>query len=168
MKRTISLILALCLMATLFVGCSGGSSSSGGSSAGSSGPQTKTYVMDCGMSITAETGLSKMSLDGYDAYYTSNDIGFVLLKEDKYEGMTLAEYADLLAEVNGYDAMTMNAYGLYTTNHTFTNAGSTFWYYTTAHETEDSFIMLQFFCFEKDRAEYESYFAEWSASLTEN
>ena len=156
--KKIALILALVLALSLVAGCG----------AGSEGVQSEVYTLDCGFTIEGEKGLKNVGLDGYDAYYSNNDTGFVMLQEYKNGvEMTIEEYAELLCQVNGYDAMTKSEYGLYTTNHTYTDSSMTFWYYTTVHETEDAFIMLQFFCFEKDRETYEPYFAQWSASLTE-
>ena len=155
--KKIAFVLALVLALSLMAGCGG-----------SGAVKSQVYDLDCGFTIEGEKGLKDIGLDGYDAYYSNNKTGFLLLREYKNGiEMTIDEYAELLTQVNGYDPMVKNEYGMYTTNHTYTESGMTFWYYTTVHETEDAFLMLQFFCFEKDREDYEASFAKWSASLTE-
>lgn len=130
------------------------------------------YDLGGGYSITACAGLSPMELAGYHAYYANNDVGFAMLVESKADGSladyTLEDYCAALIEVNGYDPFEKNAYGLYETEHTYSSATSSFWYYTTVHETEDAFIMLQFFTFTENEAELRPSFEQWSATLTYN
>ena len=130
------------------------------------------YQMDCGFTVAFEQGATVLELDGYDAYYTTDTTGLVLLVENKeeygLEGMTLEEYAQLLSEVNGYESMKLNSYGVYTAEHTYSDGTNTFWYYTTAHETEDAFIMLQMFTFAGMKEKYLPSFEMWSAGLQYN
>ena len=138
----------------------------------SGGVSGEVYQLDCGFTVAFEQGATALELDGYDAYYTTDTTGMVLLVENKaeygLEGMTLEEYAQLLSEVNGYESMKLNSYGVYASQHTYSDGTSTFWYYTTAHETEDAFIMLQMFTFEELKDEYLASFEMWSAGLQYN
>ena len=132
----------------------------------------EVYQLDCGFTVAFEQGAAAMDLDGYDAYYTTNTSGLVLLIENKVEygleDMTLEEYAQLLAEVNGYESMKLNSYGMYAVEHTYSDGTNTFWYYTTAHETEDAFVMLQMFTFAELKDDYYPSFEMWSAGLQYN
>lgn len=125
------------------------------------------YDLDCGITLLAADGLEAYSVEGITAYYANNVTGFALLKEEKYEGMTLEEYAAAICQVNGYEDMSLNAYGKYSTEHTYTDGSVTYWYYTTVHETSDAYMMLQYFCYEEDIDTYRPYFELWSSSVEE-
>lgn len=128
------------------------------------------YDLGGGYSLTACSGLAPTTVAGYHAYYAGNDVGFAVLVESKdggsLSGYTLEDYCAALIDVNGYDPFEMNPYGLYETEHTYSSATSTFWYYTTVHETEDAFIMLQFFTFAENAEEMRASFEKWSTTLT--
>lgn len=128
-----------------------------------------TYELSCGMEILAPEGLETMAVEGITEYYANALCGFAVIQEEKYEGYTLADYADAICQVNGYDAMTVNAYGDYCTEHVYDDGtGNGFWYYTTVHETETNFYMLQIFCYESEMEEMRSNAELWSSTFVES
>lgn len=131
--------------------------------------ETQVYSID-GFQLTAPANLPNVGMEGYNAYYINNEVGFVLLVENKaelgLEEYTLQDYAEALTQNNGYDPYVRNSYGVYATEYSYSASGYDFWYYTTVHETEDAFVMLQFLTMAELAEQYAPLFEQWSAGLT--
>lgn len=125
----------------------------------------KTYQLNCGMEITTLDGMMEIDMDGYDAFVTDNQLVLVLLKEEKYEGWTLDDYAAAVAEANAIDAFALNEAGIPAASYTAEVEGLCYYFYLTVHETEDAFWLCQFYTVESLVDAYLPSFPAWSASL---
>lgn len=126
-----------------------------------------THSLSCGMEVTAPDDMIEYAYDGFIAVLMSNDAGYMLSEEEKYEGWTLEDYAAALAEANGIP-FEQDEYGNWAAAFTSEANGITYVYYITCHETDSSFLMSQFYCTEGMYETYGPYFPAWSASLNTN
>jgi hypothetical protein len=134
--------------------------------------ETQVYEVSGGYTVSAPAGLGEMDMPGYNGYFANSEVGFVVLVENKaelgLEGYTLEDYCAALCSVNGYDPFVKNEYGVYVTEYTYSDTNYSFWYYTTALDTEEAFIMLQYYTFADLAEDYRPIFAQCATTLEHN
>lgn len=121
------------------------------------------YDLSCGLTVSGPNRMEELQQEGYAAFCASNTVGLCILLDERDEGETLEDYAALISEINGYDAMEADAYGNLAT--AYYSDDGVYWYYTSVHEALDGFCILQYYCYAEDQAVYESYFPAWSAEI---
>lgn len=126
------------------------------------------YDLNCGFVLYAEDGLEFIEDDSFTDFLANDYMLFLSTleaKADLTDVDTLADYADLIAEVNELDAFTVDAYGNLATTYTFSEGAVGWWYYTVVKETDDTFCLVQFVCLMEDMEGYANLFPGWAASL---
>ena len=183
MKKTIVVLLALCLVLSL-AGCG---QSFGGTpdevaplirvqplEGDPLEPETKGlkhYELESGVSFYATKGLQETQVDGMAAYLRSGYFLVMVIEEPKsgtaLEGVSLEEYGAMLASSNGLEPFVADAYGtLATTNIAGSDTSEElFFYYVTIHESEQSIWLVQVACVDDLAENHAQDLAKWSATF---
>ena len=172
MKRTaffLALLMALCL----FTACGGESAGNiaepNDNSVTVDSSNAKQYTLDCGISITAEKGLTESQQPSFTAVLDGRNMAVMFLAESKAlmpAGSTLDDYANLIESGNKLSTpFTEDSDGNLYNSYSRTIDGDDFFYALTVKESPDSFWLIQMSCREKDRAHYEPLFAQWLATV---
>lgn len=155
--KKLSLLLALVLILGLFAGC------------GDSAPTSREYTLECGITLTAESGLTEKEQPAFTTSLQGRNSMILFLEESKAMlggDMDLEQYADIIVSGNRLtEGFAEDASGNYATSYTRDVDGSKFFYYVTVHETASSFWMVQMACMESKQETYEPLFREWAATI---
>lgn len=104
------------------------------------------------LTITLTSRFAEKEVIGFTSTYQSTDVLVFVLEEDKDQldyGLTLEKYAKLILEVNKLDDVDYEKEDDYICfEYTKNVSGKDYYYYARAYETEDSFWLIQFACFE--------------------
>ncbi len=127
-----------------------------------------------GLEITLTSGFAVKEQEGYTVCFDSIEVAVFTLKEEKsaFSGLgkiTLADYATFVQTANAdkkpgeiatEDGVT---YMEYTVNNE--DDGNVYKYFTTVHEADDAFWLVQFCAKESVYAESRPYFFTWAKSV---
>lgn len=159
MKKNIAIALLLCLVLTLFTGC--GKSALVG--------QPATFEKE-GLTVTLTDTFQEQTNTGATAYFFSNDVLVVGLKEEfsnfsNWENTTVEDYAALVLQANEMRADIQNDNGLiyFIYNKTISNRDYT--YFATVHKGTEAFWLVQFACLSKDYDTLENAIRQYAASI---
>ena len=104
------------------------------------------------LTITLTNKFVEKDVIGFTSTYQSTDVLVFVLEEDKDQlnsGLTLEKYAKLILEVNKLDDVDYEEEDDYIYfEYTKDVSGKDYYYYARTYETEDSFWLIQFACFE--------------------
>lgn len=164
MKRIVPVFLAVCMIITVFSGCSL-FSAKGGSDKEFSGE---------GLTITLTDSFRIAEVEGYTLCYDSFDVGVFALKETfsdypTLEGLTLDDYKGYVLEANkdkspkedaSFDGLTVLKY-----EYRVEAKKANFTYFVSLYKARDAFWLVQFACKSSVYAEYEPYFVKWAKSV---
>ena len=161
MKRRITKLLSLCLMACLMLTACGGT--------------TKTTEFSCdGLTMTVPADYRQMTGEEVQAYtfaLTNNKTILMGLREEKAifrsfgMELTLDDYMQIIREANQQE-MTVDTYnGQYMIKFESVVEGNRFKYLASVYESEDAFWLIQFGCPESDFEDFRGDFFEQLLSV---
>ena len=111
-------------------------------------------------------------VEGYTCAYASNYALVLILEEEKSiltgYADNMDEYVNLVVQANKGKGVTAANYenGRPIFEYTVVSDGATYAYYTSAYESEESFWLVQFACYESDYATLRPLFVQWADSVT--
>ena len=170
MKRVFALILASCMLLALAAcGSSNANAEATTPPTAETAPQLPTTSLgDTGVQITLpeEMGFEAQTseLNDYFAVSANSDCAIVvnIANKSDYTGLSLAEYADGSAEVNGAEGAAQDADGNY--YFTYINEDG-YHFYTAVREGADKYYRVGFYCFSDGWASFSEQFAQWAATI---
>ena len=118
--------------------------------------------------------VQKDDLQGYDFVYDNQEIAIFGIKETKeslatlgYEGIKLAEYADLLISLYQVENISKEVKGDHVVFSYVTGTESGDFYYTIGiYENANEFWIVNYACAVENRSKYESLFKAWADLVT--
>lgn len=134
-----------------------------------------TYSTADGFSVTMHEGMEYFTAEGFDAAWSDEDCMVCVLREgfDEYEdcgldlaSMSLEEYADLTAGLNGLEPFTADEFGNRFTTYSGTADGEDYFYHAVVYKGSDSFWLVTFACRDDLREDYAQRFTLWSSTVT--
>ncbi len=164
MKKTLSLIIAVCALFTL-VSCGG----------------KKAYEADAksfsskGMTIELTEAFEETSMEGYSVVYNSNEVAVYIIKEpfevfEETENMSFEKYTEFLLESNKDKSPTQvsKENGFASMEYSYKNdeTDKNYKYFTAIFEGPDAYWCVQFVCEENVSEEYMPYFINWAKTVT--
>ena len=124
------------------------------------------------MTITLSSEFREADYEGFTKCYESYNMGVSVLKESfaQYpilEDYTLEEYGDAVMWANGLTDSSLTPYAdfMYFTYTSTDDAGNTFGYLATVHQSNDAFWLIQFSTLEEKYPDYESQFLQWAETV---
>ena len=128
------------------------------------------YNLDCGISLYAVAGMEKQSAPGFTEAIGSRKAIIRVMQDNKEKndlvGLSLQEYADLVAKANDLEPFTQDNHGnLHVNFYSNDTAGVEYYNNLTVKETEDSFWVFQMTCAAEDQASYDREFTIWATSI---
>lgn len=185
--KKICLMLALCLLLSLFAGCAGKTSEEPeetyalipvapleGQALPVDTDGMKQYTMNCGLTFYGPSGLKEEETEAMAGYMKSAYHLVMVIREDKtgtvLENATAEEYAAMLAGSNNLEPFITDRYGNLATTYTaagYEEASEDFYYYVTVKEGADCFWLIQIVCPVSLSEMSADEMAQWSATFTE-
>lgn len=133
--------------------------------------QPQDFTVD-NMTITLNSEFREADYEGFTKCYESYNMGVSVLKESfsQYpilEDYTLEEYGDAVMWANGLTDSSLTPYAdfMYFTYTSTDDAGNTFGYLATVHQSNDAFWLIQFSTMEEKYPDYESQFLQWAETV---
>ena len=133
--------------------------------------QPQDFTVD-NMTITLSSEFRAADYEGFTQCYESRNMGVSVLKESfsQYpilEDYTLEEYGDAVMWANGLTDSSLTPYAdfMYFTYTSTDDAGNTFGYLATVHQSNDAFWLIQFSTLEEKYPDYESQFLQWAETV---
>ena len=133
--------------------------------------QPQDFTVD-NMTITLNSEFREADYEGFTKCYESYNMGVSVLKESfsQYpilEDYTLEEYGDAVMWANGLTDSSLTPYAdfMYFTYTSTDDAGNTFGYLATVHQSNDAFWLIQFSTLEEKDPDYERQFLHWADSV---
>ena len=128
------------------------------------------YNLDCGISLYAVPGMQKQNAPGFTECIGSRKAIVLVMRDDKAAndlvGLSLQEYADLVAKANDLEQFTQDNYGnLHVNFYSTDSAGVEYYNNLTVKETDDCFWVFQMTCAAEDQASYDREFTVWATSI---
>lgn len=124
------------------------------------------------MTITLSSEFREADYEGFTKCYESYNMGVSVLKESfsQYpilEDYTLEEYGDAVMWANGLTDSSLTPYAdfMYFTYTSTDDAGNTFGYLATVHQSNDAFWLIQFSTLEEKYPDYGSQFLQWAETV---
>lgn len=129
------------------------------------------YTMRQGLTIYAENGLEHHDAKGFTDSLANRNVLILTMADDKQTNnltnLTLADYADLVANSNKLQKFQTDMYGnLYTTFYSSDDAGLEYYNMICVKETKDQFWVCQMTCLSNDQVNYAKEFALWASSIS--
>ena len=127
----------------------------------------ETVLGDTGFSVQlpADAGFAQQASEKHEFFGTGMNGSFAIMaSRDEKGDYNMETYAKELAEVNGAEEAKIAADG----NYYFTRSDGQYTFYTALRQTEENFCRITFYCFTKDRTEFESLFVEWATTIRYN
>jgi hypothetical protein len=162
MKKILK-VLSIVLLITIICGCSQIAK-----------VNTKEYSVD-ELKITMADGMVEKSAVGYTKYLEAKDYSFALVKEtfEDYknanleinENSSVKEYMEFVLDANGINSDLIENNNLIYTKYTKTISSNDYFYMVFGYKSDDSFWIVNLYCFEKDKDNYENTFIEWAKSV---
>ena len=181
------LILALCLLISLFSGCAANTGSAPeetytliaveplqGDPLPVNTDNMREYTMKCGLTFFGPSSLKEEETEAMAGYMKSGYHIVMVIREDKpgtvLENATAEEYAEMLSSSNGLTPFRYDRYGSLATTYTAESdeeGNEDFFYYVTVKESEDCFWLIQIVCPVSLSIEGADEIAQWSATFRE-
>ncbi len=137
--------------------------------------KTKEYSLK-GLHITMADDMVESSVVGYTSYLQGVDYSFASVKEsfEDYkaaqleidETSSVEDYMKFIAKVNQVDTEVIEKDNLVYIKYTKTVGGNDYYYMAFAYKSDDSFWLVNLFCFDKDKEKYEPIFIKWAKTVT--
>ena len=129
------------------------------------------YTMPAGLRIYAEDGLDPQDAKGFSGALANANVLILAMADDKQTnnltGMSLEDYAKLVASSNGLDEFQTDMYGnLYTTFPSTDSNGLDYYNALFVKESGDSFWVCQMTCQDSDQLSYAMEFPLWASSIS--
>lgn len=129
---------------------------------------------DAGMTVTLTNEFKKATAEGYTTAYDSKNVAVFALKESFSSApgmadMTLAQYANLVLQANGYTSSQVHtADGLTWFEFDFTNTQTNekYHYFAYMYKANDAFWLVQFATLSENVQTYKADIAGWAKSVT--
>lgn len=167
MKKILSIVLCLLLQLSLLAACS---------SADSSDPYSglTLYESEAGISLYMAKGFSKNSAEGVACAYSKGSTGLACnvesieaLESFGYSSLSEADYAQLIMDAYGYDAVPQtDEYGLTYVIYEQEVTGIPYTYVAFFIKGETVFWAANFMCPTTDLSKNEADFHLWASSIT--
>ncbi len=136
--------------------------------------ELETYSLPNGLTLQMEKGMVESSDENFDAFFAGQNAAMAGVRESAEEfemigydlySLSIEEYADMVAESNGFDGFQKNENGslIYTYVRNFD--GDDYFYYTTVKKGPDCFWVINFFCPNEYSEEYLPKFNRWAESV---
>ena len=185
--KKLCLILALCLLISLFSGCAANTGSAPeetytliaveplqGDPLPVNTDNMREYTMKCGLTFFGPSSLKEEETEAMAGYMKSGYHLVMVIREDKagtvLENATAEEYAAMLSGSNGLDPFITDRYGNLATTYTaagYEEANEDFFYYVTVKEGADCFWLIQIVCPVSLSVTGADEMAQWSATFRE-
>jgi len=135
---------------------------------------TKEYSLK-GLHITMADDLVESSAVNYTSYLQGQNYSFASIKEsfEDYkaaqleidENSSVVDYMKFITKVNQLNSNVIEKNGLVYITYTKNINDNDYFYMAFAYKSNDSFWLVNLFCFEKDKAKYEPIFMDWAKSV---
>ncbi len=128
------------------------------------------YAMPSGLNIYAEPGLEVRNAPGFTGVLANRNVLILSMADDKHSnnltGMTLEDYANLVAESNDLEPFQKDMYGnLITTFYSTDKADLSYYNMICVKETSKDFWVFQMACLANDQVTYAKDFSLWASSI---
>ena len=129
-----------------------------------------SYTLSSGLEIYAEDGLQKQDAQGFTDALANENVLILTMSDNKEKnnltGMSLAGYAELVAQTNQLEPFQTDMYGnLYTTFPSSDSSGLEYYNMLCVKETDDAFWVCQMTCQDDDELDYAKVFPLWASSI---
>ncbi len=129
------------------------------------------YTTQSGLSIHAEAGLEPHDAQGFTDAFANKNVLILTMADGKITnnltGMTLEDYADLVANSNKLEKFQTDMYGnLFTTFYSSDKAGIEYYNMICVKETNDKFWVCQMTCQASNQVNYAKEFPLWASSIS--